>query len=251
MESLPEEKEEEEGQSGSGNDRPSALEANIDECPALLALRNQRSEERGIALFPFSPPSLASSPTPSTFLLLFLLLLLHPRFFSTFNFPFSANNDDFAPFRRESREHCEQWAMIFSSRYCSFDFSTLLIPSRVFPWILMKRQSECTRCPQIIPLLASEEVVSKRFFTRTFLSLSLSLSLAAFEQFRVSLAAAGRKFGPVRQGQTGERDETRRDETRRDERRGEMRWPHARVEAGRAFLYKWFLKFSQLPVISL
>lgn len=28
--------EEEEGQSGSGNDRPSALEANIDECPALL-----------------------------------------------------------------------------------------------------------------------------------------------------------------------------------------------------------------------
>lgn len=35
-----EEKEEKEGQSGSGNDRPSALEANIDECPALLALRN-------------------------------------------------------------------------------------------------------------------------------------------------------------------------------------------------------------------
>lgn len=41
-ESLPEEKEEEEeGRSGSGNDRPSALEANIDECPALLALRNR------------------------------------------------------------------------------------------------------------------------------------------------------------------------------------------------------------------
>lgn len=87
VESLPEEKEEEEGQSGSGNDRPSALEANIDECPALLALRNQQSEERGIALFPFSPPSLASSPTSST----------DPppppppfRFFSTFGFRLSA-----------------------------------------------------------------------------------------------------------------------------------------------------------------
>jgi len=44
-----EEGEKKEGQSGSGNDRPSALEANIDECPALLALRNRG--ERGIALF--------------------------------------------------------------------------------------------------------------------------------------------------------------------------------------------------------
>lgn len=41
----------EEGQSGSGNDRPSALEANIDECPALLALRNRGTWNRSL-----SPP---------------------------------------------------------------------------------------------------------------------------------------------------------------------------------------------------
>lgn len=68
--SLPGKKEEEEGQSGSGNDRPSALEANIDECPALLALlallalRNQRREERGIALFPSPFPCRRRYPRP-------------------------------------------------------------------------------------------------------------------------------------------------------------------------------------------
>lgn len=45
----------EEGQSGSGNDRPSALEANIDECPALLALRNRENME-SLSFFTLSPP---------------------------------------------------------------------------------------------------------------------------------------------------------------------------------------------------
>ena len=148
-ESLPEEKEEEEGQSGSGNDRPSALEANIDECPALLALRNQRSEERGIALFPFSPPSLASSPTPSSpsfssssFFFFILLLTSFPLSV------FGKRNESTTispPFRRESRgetrEEDEQWAILLFEILLSrrrIDFSTFF--TLLFPWILMKRQ---------------------------------------------------------------------------------------------------------------
>lgn len=217
VESLPEEKEEEEGQSGSGNDRPSALEANIDECPALLALRNQQSEERGIALFPFSPPSLASSPTSST----------DPpppppfRFFSTFGFRLSAfgkrrgiNGSPISPlssrirrrkprqrektnkgpfFRRDSPMHRANLAR------SSFRFSTRRFPES-------RRDARVAALRRVPP--ASESVSRVCAFER-FSRTSRCPDVRAISSFTRQLAVNLDLRGKV------SRSETRRDEKRR------------------------------------
>lgn len=223
VESLPEEKEKEEGQSGSGNDRPSALEANIDECPALLALRNQQSEERGIALFPFSPPSLASSPTSST----------DPppppppppfRFFSTFGFRLSAfgkrrgiNGSPISPLssrirRRKPRQRTRKrtkdrsFAEIRFSRASSESRSFLVsLFHATFPRISSRR----TGCRGTARSPGQRIGVSRLSVRTFFTNVSMPRRSSNFEFH----AAAGRKFGPARQGQS-EREETRREETK-------------------------------------